>query len=137
MSNGVILVQQGTSGPTFPGVGHSVLIRLRNTVTAVQVYSDSGLTTPLVTLGNPVTTGADGSIPGYVASGQSLDAFDQTANQTKPLEPLAASSVVNASPQSSSPLRITLGTLPPASPGVGDMWFSTSWQDVRVSPSPN
>lgn len=92
MGNGVVLIQQGTSGPLFPAAGHSVFIYKRNTTTQVQVYSDSGLT---ATLTQPLSTGSDGSIPGYVATGTSLDAFDQTQNQTKQLNSLDASSVAS------------------------------------------
>ena len=70
-----------------------------------------------------------------VASGVAQLGSDATVGGPggSPLSP----SVVNSSPQSIGTPRLTIGTVPPASPTNLDQWLSTSFADMRVSPSPN
>ena len=90
LGNGVLWDQYGNALNN-----HQVYVYQRGTTTQVPVYSDSGLT---VSLSQPLTTGTGGAgpggIPGYVASGQSIDFYDATTTLRQPAEPLSANAVV-------------------------------------------
>lgn len=74
--------------------GRQMYVYARGTTTQVTVYQDAGLTTPYT---QPVTTGADGvagAVPGYVASGQSIDFVDVLTGNRSQANPLDASTTV-------------------------------------------
>lgn len=98
---GVLFQQQATGASMVSG--RPVQIYLRGTTTPVQVYTDATLSTPLVTLGQPISTGsngaAPGAIPGYIAAEQAIDILDVNLNVRYPAEPhLVAGWVAAPSP---------------------------------------
>lgn len=89
LANGVLTDASGTVRSNV-----SVYVYLRGTTTQVSVFSDSGLTQGL---SQPLTTTSLGAVPGYVASGQSVDVFDPVTTNRGQAEPVSAVSVVSNS----------------------------------------
>lgn len=69
--------------------GRAMFVYARDTTTQVQVYSDEALT---VTVTQPLLT-LNGDLPGYIASGQSIDIVDQASGALIQGEALNASAV--------------------------------------------
>ena len=85
-------ILQDKNGNVIPG--RSVNVYQRDTTTQVAVFSDEGLTSPLT---QPLITDANGNVPGWVLSGQSIDFFDTISGGRIQGEPLQAVSVVTNS----------------------------------------
>jgi len=85
MAAGVLQDPQGNVQP-----GRQVNVFLRGTSAQVTVWADAGAST---TLSQPLTSDANGLLPGWVAGGQSLETFDVVTTIRDQAEPLNASDV--------------------------------------------
>lgn len=76
------------------GTNRQIYVYERGTTSEVPVYQDEGLSSPLT---QPLTTNLEtGTVPGYVASGQSLDLLDVASGATAQAEALAAQDVIGS-----------------------------------------
>ena len=92
LADGVEWISAGGGAITL-GAGRQVNVYKRNTTTQVQVYSDQALTAPLT---QPLTTAADGTVPGFVAAEQAIDFFDVATSTRAQAEPLSVADLIGS-----------------------------------------
>ena len=92
LASGVEFVGLSNGLLTF-GLGRPVVVYERGTTTQVPVFADEGLSQPL---SQPLTTSAQGAIPGWIEGSQSIDFFDVRSESRAQAEALIAGDVIGS-----------------------------------------